>query len=66
MTWINRHLHEVNLTYVRHFRQALFFCACCLLTSFVLFMHALLPFMFEKTGSKLIGFTYNKMIAHKR
>lgn len=65
MIWMTRHLREVNLTYLGHLKQASVFCVGCAAASCVLFVHAVFPFVFEKTGSRIIVSLHSKMNAHK-
>jgi hypothetical protein len=53
------HLQETGTTYLQHAQLAIFnsfrlFCASC-----ILFIHALFPFLFTKTTSKIIDIVKN-------
>lgn len=49
--YFKRHLVEVGESYFQHARHAVYFSWHCLLMSVASFIHALLPFVFEKTAS---------------
>lgn len=49
-----KHLDEANETYVQHFTVAIKIAAIALLIAIVGTIHAFLPFLFEKTGGKLL------------
>jgi hypothetical protein len=61
-----RHLEEVGETYFEHGRHALSFSFFMLLGSVACFVHALFPFLFEKTGSGLIERLYDKMVINRK
>lgn len=48
------HPASVNETYLQHMRFALSFSGTLLLAAMAAFTHAIFPFLFEKTASKLI------------
>lgn len=52
--WYARHLAETGERYSTHALFALRIAAWCALASMVIAVHALLPFLFEKTGSRLL------------
>jgi hypothetical protein len=49
-----KHLDEANETYFQHFKVAFSIAMIALLISIVGIIHAFMPFLFEKTGSKLL------------
>ncbi len=51
--WIN-HLKENNMTYIEHMIFALFYGCSCLLASFYLIVHSVLPCFFPTAGSDLV------------
>ncbi len=54
------HPESVGETYSEHFGMALGFSARLALASLICLVHAVLPFMFEKTGSKMIADLYHR------
>lgn len=56
------HPQSVDESYLEHLGQALYFATQLLLASFVCFIHALLPFAFEKTGSQRISHLQARMV----
>ena len=46
-----KHLKDVNETYVCHFIKAAGFAVNTFLVSLVFLVHAIFPFLFERTGS---------------
>jgi hypothetical protein len=65
MSYITEHLRSVNESYLQHFRHALSFAGTLLLASVVCFIHALIPFLFEKTGSLLINRLHDRMVNNR-
>lgn len=55
-----KHPNSVGETYIEHLFMALGFAGRMALATFVCFVHALLPFTFEKTGSKMIADLYQR------
>lgn len=54
MNQIKQHLQENNMTYVQHFKFALFHGLVCLLAGLCLIVHAILPCWFQTAGSDLV------------
>ncbi|CEJ10012.1 hypothetical protein BN1110_00283 [bacterium YEK0313] len=54
-----RHPHAVGESYFEHFGAAMRYCGTFLFCAFCAFVHAFLPFLFEKTAST----TVRKMVA---
>jgi len=50
-----KHLKETNLTYFSHMKKAFAHIFSCQIVSLKLFIHAILPFIFEDTGWKNLG-----------
>lgn len=55
-----RHPHSVGETYAEHMGMASGFAASMLLAAAVCAVHAVLPFMFEKTASRMIADLYQR------
>jgi hypothetical protein len=52
---LNRHLIENNQTYCCHLRDAWYYSLQCGLATITFFIHGIIPFMFEHTGSHTIN-----------
>ena len=59
------HLDSVGETYFQHLRHALGFSVVMLLGSVVCLIHALLPFLFERTGSNCIRTLHDRMVTNR-
>lgn len=59
------HPASVNENYLQHMGVALFFCGRFCFGAFAALVHAFFPFLFEKTGSKLINELHQKMISSR-
>ena len=59
------HPNSVGEGYWAHARAALGFAGSLWLAGFVCLVHALLPFAFEKTGSRMISRLHDRMVAHR-
>jgi len=55
MNILTKHLNSVNETYIKHLVMAAAISGQLLLASIACFIHALLPFLFERTGSKIVN-----------
>lgn len=64
--FLTRHLESVDETYLEHFGHALRFAVTLALAAVVCFVHALLPFLFERTGSQLIGRLHDRMVLNRK
>jgi len=62
MNRISRHLDAVGETYFQHMGHALGFAVHLFLASLACFIHALVPFWFEATGSRKITALYGRTI----
>jgi len=55
-----RHPQSVGETYFEHLGMAAGFAASLLAAAMICAVHAVLPFMFEKTGSRIIADLYQR------
>jgi len=60
-----QHPASVGETYGEHMVSAGGFAARLAVAAGVCAVHALLPFLFEKTGSRLVTELYGRMVAHR-
>lgn len=65
MDRLTRHLSDVDESYFQHMQHALSFAvglawaaACCL-------VHALFPFLCEKSGSKMVTVLHDRMVVNR-
>ena len=65
MSYFTRHLHSVDESYLEHARHALGFSAGLLVGGVVCLVHALLPFLFERTGSDIIRRLHGRMVENR-
>ncbi len=65
MKILTRHLEEVNETYVEHFGHAMGFALKMLIGAIACAVHAIVPFAFERTGSKMIAELYDCMVTSR-
>ncbi|MDH3691872.1 MAG: DUF6356 family protein [Gammaproteobacteria bacterium] len=66
MSVLTKHLDDVGETYFQHLGHAMSFARAMFLGSLACFLHALFPFLFEKTGSGCISRLYDKMVINRR
>ena len=59
------HPASVGETYGQHMATASSFSIRLLAASFCCAVHAILPFMFEKTGSRMITELHDRMVTHR-
>ena len=59
------HPTTVGEGYFEHLLSAAHFSASLLLAGIVCLVHALLPFLFVKTGSQLVSQLYQRMVAQR-
>jgi hypothetical protein len=59
------HPASVNETYAEHFGMALGFSLKLLAAGLACAVHALLPFLFVKTGSRMIGELHARMVTNR-
>jgi hypothetical protein len=60
------HPASVDETYTEHMAAAGGFALRLFVASIVCTVHAILPFLFEKTGSAMVEGLYDRMIANRR
>lgn len=65
MKRLTRHLNEANETYFEHFRRAMMFSAKMFIGALACTIHAILPFVFEKTGSTTITELHDRMVVNR-
>ena len=59
------HPATVGETYTQHLVSALSFSANLLFAAVVCLVHALLPFLFKRTGSDRIRFLHDRMVVNR-
>ena len=60
-----KHPASVGETYFQHMRHAASFSGMMFLGAFCCAVHALLPFMFERAGSRIISYLYGRMLVNR-
>ena len=60
------HPASVDETYSEHLAVAASFGLRLLVAAMACFVHALLPFLFEKAGSKIISELHDRMVMNRR
>ncbi len=65
MKIFTRHPASVGENYLQHMGSALSFALSLLGACLVCLVHALLPFMFEKTGSRIIERLHARMVMNR-
>ena len=65
MQRLTAHLNDVDESYFQHLRHALSFSLVMLLGSIVCLIHALCPFLFERTGSNYIRTLHDRMVTNR-
>ena len=60
-----RHPATVGETYGQHFRAALGFAARMLIGGLACLVHAVLPFLFVRTGSGIIDELHDRMVVNR-
>ncbi len=66
MISLTAHLESVGETYFQHFRHAISFSLTMFCAGVACSIHALLPFLFETTGSDSIRILYDKMVINRK
>jgi hypothetical protein len=61
-----RHPESVGESYSAHMQVAWSFSWRLLCASLACFVHGLLPFLFERTGSRAISELHTRMVIHRR
>ena len=62
---LTKHLNEVGETYFQHFRHAAGFAGTMMLAAIACMIHAVLPFLFERTGSNCIRYLHDRMVLNR-
>ena len=65
MRLLTEHLRSVDETYYQHLRHALRFSGTLAVAGFVCLVHAIFPFLFQKTGSALITRLHQDMVTER-
>ena len=63
--YFNAHLRGVDESYGRHFLHAGYYFVMLLAAAICALIHAILPFLLEKTASQIISKLYSKMTERK-
>ncbi len=66
MKLLTRHLRSVDETYFQHARHAMGFALSLFAASLACTVHAVLPFLFERTGSDIIRRLHDRMVVNRR
>ena len=66
MTRLNEHLEEVGETYSQHLFKAAGFALTMLAGGIACLVHALFPFLFERTGSDCIRRLHGEMVENRK
>lgn len=66
MNKLTRHLKSVDESYVQHGRHALGFAVHMFVGSLACLLHALCPFLFQRTGSDIIRGLHDRMVVNRR
>lgn len=66
MKLFTQHPSSVNESYLQHLFMATIFGLKLLLASIACFLHAIFPFMFERTGSQVITELNQRMIEKRQ
>ena len=64
--WFLDHPHSVNESYLAHQGRALRFSGSLLAAAGACFIHALVPGLFERTGSRTIERLHDEMVVHRK
>jgi hypothetical protein len=59
------HPEAVGESYTEHFATASYFGRCMILAGFACLLHGLFPFLFVKTGSKMIAHLHDRMVQNR-
>ena len=65
MKFLTSHLDSVGETYFQHFRHAMSFAVAMFFGATACLVHALFPFLFEKTGSDCIKTLHDRMVVNR-
>ena len=61
----NAHPESVGETYLQHMASALAFAGKLLAATLCCLVHAVLPFLFVKSGSRIISDLHDRMVANR-
>ncbi|ATE64683.1 DUF6356 family protein [Rhizorhabdus dicambivorans] len=64
--YFREHPRSVDETYRQHLHTASWFAATMTLAGLACFIHALVPHLFQKTGSAVIERLYDRMVKNRR
>jgi len=64
-TLFTEHPASVNETYFEHMEMSSTFSFWLFVAGFCALVHAVFPFMFEKTGSKIIDKLHSRMVTNR-
>lgn len=62
----NEHPASVGETYWQHLLRASWFAGRMSIAAAACFVHALLPFLFVRTGSRTVALLYDAMVVNRR
>ena len=65
LNYFTAHLSSIGESYGQHFLHASYYFVMLLIAAISALIHALLPFLFEKTASQIISKLYRKMTERK-
>ncbi len=60
-----RHLDSVDETYFQHLRHAASFSGWMALGTVLCLVHAVVPFLFERSGSRIIERLHDRMVVNR-
>ena len=63
--YFTAHLSNIGESYGQHFLHAIYYFVMLLTAAICALIHAILPFLFEKTASQIISKLYRKMTERK-
>lgn len=66
MNKLTAHLDDVGESYFQHLRHASSFAAAMTAGGIACLVHAIFPFLFEKTGSDYIRALHDRMVINRR
>jgi hypothetical protein len=64
--WFLAHPRSVNESYIEHQAHALRFSGSLFLAAGACFIHALVPNLFQRTGSRTIERLHDEMVVHRK
>ena len=63
--YFTAHLSNIGESYGQHFLHAIYYCVMLMTAAVCALIHAILPFLFEKTASQIISKLYGRMTERK-